>query len=303
MVDRRRIRGTPPVPRGVQVTHRPLHIDGVVHVSARDVDAGGHLHVHADNHDGHGHELRFSAHDAAVLAFIASGGGHVRVDDRAEFVAGTDDVVVFPAGVPHRVRWSARSHLICVAVCATCAGVDGDACWARVRAGGAPVVHLADDRRGFVDALLTALQDEQARPAPSSQALLSLLTLLLVEVGRAGDAPLQQRRNDDDDLVAAALRYVEQHCLTALKPKDVARALHKSSTHLTTLVRKKTGQPLQAWITAGRIAEARRRLQTSDERIDVIAERVGYGDVRSFVRAFRAATGQTPAAHRRAPRA
>jgi AraC-like DNA-binding protein len=55
-----------------------------------------------------------------------------------------------------------------------------------------------------------------------------------------------------------------------------------------------------AWIIAGRMAEARRRLLHSDERIDIVAERVGYADVTHFIRMFRRTHGVTPAAWRTA---
>ncbi len=46
--------------------------------------------------------------------------------------------------------------------------------------------------------------------------------------------------------------------------------------------------------------EARRRLLHSDERVDVIAERVGYADPTHFIRMFRREHGATPAAWRAA---
>ena len=47
-------------------------------------------------------------------------------------------------------------------------------------------------------------------------------------------------------------------------------------------------------MTAGRMAEARRRLLHSDEHVDIIAERVGYADPTHFIRMFRRTHGATP---------
>jgi len=47
------------------------------------------------------------------------------------------------------------------------------------------------------------------------------------------------------------------------------------------------------------MAEARWRLRGTDERVDIIAERVGYADVTHFIRLFRRVHGLTPAAWRR----
>ena len=46
------------------------------------------------------------------------------------------------------------------------------------------------------------------------------------------------------------------------------------------------------------VAEARRRLRSTDEIVEVIAERVGYADATHFIRLFRRAHGVTPAAWR-----
>jgi AraC-like DNA-binding protein len=48
------------------------------------------------------------------------------------------------------------------------------------------------------------------------------------------------------------------------------------------------------------MAEARRRLRATDERVDAIATRVGYADVTHFIRQFRRAHGMTPSAWRKA---
>ncbi len=59
----------------------------------------------------------------------------------------------------------------------------------------------------------------------------------------------------------------------------MARALGRSSAHVATLVRQETGRTAREWILECRMAEARRRLRGTDERVDIIAERVGYADV------------------------
>jgi AraC-like DNA-binding protein len=76
--------------------------------------------------------------------------------------------------------------------------------------------------------------------------------------------------------------------------------MHRSPSHLTTTIRRATGKTVQAWIVEGRLAEAERLLLHTDERIDIVAERVGYKDPTHFIRTFRRARGHTPAAWRAA---
>jgi AraC family transcriptional regulator, transcriptional activator of pobA len=65
------------------------------------------------------------------------------------------------------------------------------------------------------------------------------------------------------------------------------------------VVRAETGQTVGQWIVALRMAEARRRLRETDERVDIVGERVGYPDPSHFSRVFRRVHGLSPTAFRR----
>jgi len=125
----------------------------------------------------------------------------------------------------------------------------------------------------------------------------SLLTLILEEVARAATWPDRIARSSD--VVSESLRFIERRCLGPLTLDDVAAAVNRTPSYVTTALRRATGRTAVAWIIAGRMAEARRRLLHSDENVDVIAERVGYSDATHFIRMFRRAhDGATPAAWR-----
>ena len=110
--------------------------------------------------------------------------------------------------------------------------------------------------------------------------------------------PLGGLRPPPSALVADSLRFIERNCLAPLTLGDVAAAIGKSPAHLTTALRRATGRSAVQWIIAGRLAEARRRLASTTEPIDRIAERVGYADATHFIRLFRREHGVTPAAWR-----
>jgi AraC family transcriptional regulator, transcriptional activator of pobA len=124
----------------------------------------------------------------------------------------------------------------------------------------------------------------------------SLLALVLAEVTRA--ASTAPSTSLQPSVVADALRYIERTCLQPISLSDVARALSKSPSHVTTALRQATGKSVVDWIIAGRLSEARNRLRHTDEMIEIIAERVGYADATHFIRLFRRAHGVTPAVWR-----
>ena len=150
------------------------------------------------------------------------------------------------------------------------------------------------ERLSFINILFNELSD----PASGAAAIVrqSLLTLIINEVTRAAAWSIED--GSERSIVTQSLRYIERHCLEPLTLKTVAAAMHRTPAYITTALTRATGRSAVAWIIAGRMAEARRRLLHSDERIDIVAERVGYGDVTHFIRVFRRTHGETPAAWR-----
>lgn len=266
---------------------------------------------------------RPAVHSYAALSFLVdgaltveqgrAGAGGSGVVDRWQI--GTGDVMLVPAGMPHRmiesrgpVRWSLGFCVSCFA---------GELAplltpFERARAGGSAVVSISAERRGRLEGWLGELEAASQRRDRAGEAVQrSLLTLVLDEVDRASSAaassgaaapspvtsssPVEQR-----ELIAASLRFIELHCLQPLSLGDVAAAMHRSPAHLTTVLRRATGRSAVQWIIAGRMAEARRRLRAGDEAVEHIAERVGYADATHFIRLFRREHGMTPAAWRAA---
>ena len=165
----------------------------------------------------------------------------------------------------------------------------------RVRDGGAAVVRLPSARHDYLEVLLGELAGLSAEPGGAQVEALqaSLLNLILAEVRPEPAEPRGGR------VVAEALRFIERNCLGRLSLQDVARAVDRSPAYVTTALTQATGQSAGRWIVSGRMAEARRLLRHSSERVEEIAARVGYADATHFIRMFRREHGDTPAAWRR----
>jgi len=134
------------------------------------------------------------------------------------------------------------------------------------------------------------------------EAVLAHLTLLLVGVSRlatdvAGDLKLK-----DEPLLAEVFAFIEEHYHEAISLKDVARAVSLSPGHLTTVVKRKTGRPVQELIAERRMAQAWRLLVETDLMVKEVGRRVGYHDSGYFARHFRRTHGVTPFGWRRAGR-
>ena len=121
-------------------------------------------------------------------------------------------------------------------------------------------------------------------------------------VGRLAADVVGDLRLKDEPLLAEVFTFIEERYRERISLKDVARAVSLSPGHLTTVVRRKTGRPVQEWISERRMVEARRLLVETDLTVEEVDRRVGYGDAGYFARSFRRSHGATPLSWRRAGR-
>lgn len=242
-------------------------------------------------------------HSYAAVGFYT--GGRARVEQNGEWNLAAGDVLLVPAGEPHRMLEMQRAEYWGLAFCVPCFATNGAATllepFERVRDGASAVVHVPSTRHGFLEGLYRELQEiggERRGPSDTLEAVQrSLLTLILAEIGRAASSSTD-RSVRGGGVVVDSLRFIERNCLRRLTLGDVAAAVGRSPTYVTAALTQVTGRSAGDWIVAGRMAEARRLLLHSDEMVDVIAERVGYADATHFIRMFRRAHGATPAAWR-----
>jgi AraC family transcriptional regulator, transcriptional activator of pobA len=230
-----------------------------------------------------------------VVSFYTEGSASIELAGRYTLRAG--DVLLVPAGEPHRSAAAEQHAKWALGFCPVCLIADGNEAlldpFERVRAGASAVVTIPEGRRAFLESLFGELSRETSEEREGPLIVQkSLVTLILAEVARA--AAMSEDAPRVESVVTEALRFIERQCLGPLSLRDVAAAVHRSPAHLTTAVRRATGRSVQAWIIAGRLSEARRRLAHTDEVVEVIAERVGYADATHFTRIFRREHGVTP---------
>lgn len=238
-------------------------------------------------------------HGFAAVVFYVDGRAEVEQRGRVRVEAG--DVQLVPAGEAHRTicgggaeAWGVGFDPVYLAASEHAALLEP---FERVRAGAAAVLPIPGPRQEHLRRVIAELRDEssQAPTALQAQVQRSLLTLVLAEVVRAAPAG---DPSSAAPVVAQALRFIERRCLAPISLRDVAAALGRSPAYVTTALRRATGRTAHQWIAAGRLAEARRRLLTSDETVEAIAGRVGDLDPTHFIRLFRREHGCTPAAWR-----
>jgi AraC family transcriptional regulator, transcriptional activator of pobA len=268
--------------------------------------SGGHAHGEAHTHD------------FLALAYFQRGGGSMRLGNREWQIEAGDAYVIAPGEVVGLWAGKSGSHRAAGWTVFFSPEVLGDQApgaflswrahpllfpFVGGAAGGAQRLKVPPEERRSWSERFSALDAElRGRRDGYREAVLSHLTLLLVELSRLAADVVGDLRLKDEPLLAGVFGFIEERYREPISLKDVARAVGLTPGHLTTLVRRKTGRTVLEWIVERRMAEARRLLVETDLSVEEVGRGVGYGDAGYFARAFRRTHGTTPLGWRRAGR-
>jgi AraC-like DNA-binding protein len=151
---------------------------------------------------------------------------------------------------------------------------------------------------------IVALQDELLHKRLGYvEAASWYLKLMLLEAARLAATELQDVSLHKQPLLTKVFAFIEGHFRESISLTDVARAVKRSRSHLTALVRSETGRTVLEWINERRLTEARRLLLDTYWSVERIAHEVGFTDAIYFTRRWRKATGTTPSQWRQTYRA
>ncbi|WP_219836994.1 response regulator [Paenibacillus sp. R14(2021)] len=112
-----------------------------------------------------------------------------------------------------------------------------------------------------------------------------------------------RQRKSDHDPIEKVIRYVNQHYQEPLSLTQVAEQVYLNPAYLSTLFKQRTGRSLVEYWTELRVSEAKKRLVASNEKVTIIAENTGFGNIRHFNRVFKSVTGLAPIDYREQARA
>jgi AraC-like DNA-binding protein len=98
--------------------------------------------------------------------------------------------------------------------------------------------------------------------------------------------------------IAALWDQVAADLAADWKLSTLAQACSVSAEHLRRLCRRELGRTPMAQVTSVRIQRAQELLESTEDKLDVIAPRVGYASATVFSRAFARNVGLTPSQYR-----
>jgi len=99
--------------------------------------------------------------------------------------------------------------------------------------------------------------------------------------------------------ISTAIAYIDQHYMEDLSLKKLAAVVHMNPYYFSNFFKKHMGINFKSYLNQIRIERSIPLLLTTDKKIGVIANEIGYQDVRSFNEAFNKAHQCTPLQYRK----
>ncbi|WP_379147084.1 helix-turn-helix domain-containing protein [Paenibacillus sp. sgz500992] len=155
------------------------------------------------------------------------------------------------------------------------------------------------DWDGSIEKLMLNLHREMSVPGIGSVTMLqTLLSQLIVTVYRQLYAD-QDRSTIEASDFAQVILFMEQKLSEGITLTHLAQMSRWSSRHLQRMFLKHTCQSFGSYLQHLRIQKSCERLRTSDLKISMIAESVGYRDIDTFNSVFKKIVGEPPMAYRK----
>ncbi|MBA2808876.1 helix-turn-helix domain-containing protein [Streptomyces sp. KM273126] len=159
-----------------------------------------------------------------------------------------------------------------------------------------PVITSAGTAAG-IDACLHLVRKEQG-----PQVANAIARRMVVPPHRDGgqaqyvDRPLPRSRCDT---VGEVLVWMEEHLDEEVTVEQLAARAHMSPRTFARRFQQETGTTPYRWMLRQRVLQAQRLLEATDETMDAIADRTGFGTAAALRHQFVRSLGTTPQAYRR----
>lgn len=102
--------------------------------------------------------------------------------------------------------------------------------------------------------------------------------------------------------ISEVVRYLNSHYMNKLSLQSVAEKFYISPYYLSRFFKEATGFTFVEYLNSVRIKEAKRLLENSSMKVNLISKKVGFGSVTHFGRVFKEVTGYVPLHYRKMKR-
>ena len=99
--------------------------------------------------------------------------------------------------------------------------------------------------------------------------------------------------------ISKVLEYIHTNYAKNESLDSLAEYFGVSASHLSRLIKKETASTFTDYVNKLRINESKRLLESTDETLTSIFEKVGFNNRNTFIRLFKQIVGTTPSEYRK----
>lgn len=148
-------------------------------------------------------------------------------------------------------------------------------------------------------AMLQEMQEQRSGFELFAQTLAVQLLLTCCRYVQLHAIEVPQSPSPMHDRISEIVRYINDRYMEELSLHSVADQFYISPYYLSRLFKEATGFSFVEYINSVRIKEAKKLLEHSSMKVNLIAGKVGFGSVTHFGRVFKEVTGFAPLYYRR----
>jgi len=256
---------------------------------------------------------RIHVHQTHEINFLCHGYQGLEVENRT-YTMCPGDLLVLPAGSPHniredeslpyrRIRLSLPVHFFdqlfreSIGQEGISQALFGDKEW---------VIRFPDITASSIENILEHMVDEDEQRAPGWEiGIRSCAALLMLVISRNLDNAIQPvdpavlRRRHDMNVV---IHFMEEHYSDPVSLTGMAQIFDVHPSVLSRNFKRATGVSPMVYLNRIRIAQAKKLMETSDQKLEEIAKKVGYSSLIYFSRVFKQLNGASPSQYRKSQR-
>ncbi|MGG4143072.1 AraC family transcriptional regulator [Paenibacillus algorifonticola] len=147
--------------------------------------------------------------------------------------------------------------------------------------------------------IIEEIQDKKAGFEMYAQTLvLQLLLVCCRHVKQNSIEPLESP-SPMHERISEVVRYINSHYMQDLSLHLLAEKFYVSPYYLSRFFKEATGFTFVEYLNSVRIKEAKKLLEQSSMKVNLIARKVGFGSVTHFGRVFKLTTGHKPLFYRK----
>ncbi|PQP81887.1 hypothetical protein C0Q44_19655 [Paenibacillus sp. PCH8] len=259
--------------------------------------------------------LPFHTHDFVEYSYVAEGKGfHHVAEDVIPVTKGM--LFVIPVGVPHVFRpasTNTNENPLIIYNClfdtvlinrltATIQEKEIIQHLMNLEQNQVPYISVVDHNNQIEELMLKLYREFSVPGIGSSTMLYMLATQLVLTTYRHLYQDVQDKQSHSTDF-EFILRYLKQHVSNRVQMSDLVRVSGWSEKQIARMFLRHTGQTFSNHLQHLRVQKSCELLKSSQHKVSLIAELVGYRDMDSFYAVFKKITGETPLLYRKKSRA